>query len=181
MPLRMTVTKRPHMTNVGENVEKGELLYPDGGNVNCCGHMENSMEVLQKTNSRTTVWSNNSTPVYIARKKKSWSINSERYMYPVVHSIVVKLRPILCDSMDCNIPGFPVLYYLPEFAQTHVHWVGVAIPPSHPLSSPSPPALSHSHHQGLFQWVGSLHQVAKVLELQLQHQSFQWIFKTDFL
>ena len=54
MPLRMTVTKRPHMTNVGENVEKGELLYPDGGNVNCCGLMENSMEVLQKTNTRTT-------------------------------------------------------------------------------------------------------------------------------
>ena len=82
--------------------------------------------------------------------------------------------------MDCNTPGFPVLHYLPEFAQTHVHWVSDAIRPSHPLS-PSSPAFNLSQHQGLFQWVGSLHQVAKVLELQLQHLSFQWIFSTDFL
>ena len=68
---------------------------------------------------------------------------------------------------------------LPEFAQTHVHWVGDAVQPSHHLSSPSPLALSLSQHQGLFQWVGSSYQVAKVLELQ--HQSFQWIFKVDFL
>ena len=78
--------------------------------------------------------------------------------------------------MNCNTPGFPVLHYLPEFAQTHVHWMSDAIQPSHPLSSASPPALSLSQHQGLFQWVGSSHQVAKVLELQFQHQSFQWIF-----
>ena len=75
-----------------------------------------------------------------------------------------------------------VLHHLPEFDQTHVHWVDVAIQPSHPLSSPSPPALIFPH-QGLFQWLGSSHQVARVLELQLQlqHQSFQWIFKVDFL
>ena len=78
--------------------------------------------------------------------------------------------------MNCNTPGFPVLHYLPEFAQTHVHWISDAIQPSHPLSSASPPALSLSQHQGLFQGVGSSHQVAKVLELQFQHQSFQWIF-----
>ena len=65
------------------------------------------------------------------------------------------------------MPGFPILHYLPEFAQTHVHWVSDAIQPSHPLSLPSPPALSLFQHQGLFQWVDSLHQVAKVLELQL--------------
>ena len=82
--------------------------------------------------------------------------------------------------MDCSIPGFPVHHQLPELAQTHVHWVGDAIQPSHPLLSPSPPAFSLSQHQGLFQWVSSSHQVAKVLELQLQHQSFQWIFRTDF-
>ena len=77
--------------------------------------------------------------------------------------------------------GFPVLHYLQEFAQTHVYWVSDAIQPSHPLSSPSPPALNLSQHQGLFQWVSSSHQVIKVLELQLPHQSFQWIFRVDFL
>ena len=83
--------KRPQITNVGEDVEKAELLYPDGGNVNCCGHMENSMEFPQKANTRTTVWSNNSTPVYISRKKKSRSTSSKRYVYPVVYSTVVQL------------------------------------------------------------------------------------------
>ena len=87
----------------------------------------------------------------------------------------------LCDPMDCSTPGFPVHHQLPELAQIHVHRVGDAIQPSHPLASPSPPAFSVSQHQGLFQWVSSLHQVAKVLEFQLQHQSFQWIFRTDFL
>ena len=80
----------------------------------------------------------------------------------------------LCDPMDCSTPGFLVLHYLPEFTQTHVHWVCDAIQSSHPLLSPSPPAWSLSQHQGLFKWVRSLHEVAKVLELQLQHQSFQW-------
>ena len=84
--------------------------------------------------------------------------------------------------MDCSTPGFPVYHQLPEFTQTHVCWVSDAIQPSyHPLSSPSPPAFNLSQHQGLFKHVSSLHQVAKVLEFQLQHQSFQWIFRTDFL
>ena len=87
----------------------------------------------------------------------------------------------LCDSVDCNTPDFPVLHRLPELAQTHVHWVSDAIQPSLHLPSPSPPAFNFSQHQGLFQWVSSLHQVAKVLKFQLQHQSFQWIFTTDFL
>ena len=73
-----------------------------------------------------------------------------------------------------------ILHHLPELAQTHVHWVGDAIQPSH-LSSPSPPAFNLSQGQGLVQWVSSSHQVAKVLELQVQHQSFQWIFRVDFL
>ena len=80
--------------------------------------------------------------------------------------------------MDCNTPGFPVLHHLPELAQTHVHWVGDAIQPF-VLCHPSPPAFNLSQRQGLFLWVGSLHQVTKVLELQ--HQSFQWIFRVDFL
>ena len=89
--------------------------------------------------------------------------------------------PTLCNSMDCNVPGFPVHHYLLDFAQTHVHWVSDAIQPSHPLSPPSPPAFNLSQHRGLFQWVISSNQVAKVLKLQLQHQSFQWIFRSDFL
>ena len=87
----------------------------------------------------------------------------------------------LCDPMDCSSPGLPVHHQLPEFTQTHVCWVGDAIQPSHPLSSPSPPALNLSQHQGLLKWVSSLHQVARVFALQLQHQSFQWIFRTDLL
>ena len=75
--------------------------------------------------------------------------------------------------MDCSTPGFPVHHQLLKLAQTHVHLVGDAIQTSHPLSSPSPHAFSLSQHQGLFQGVSSSHQVAKVLELQLQHQSFQ--------
>ena len=83
--------------------------------------------------------------------------------------------------MDCSMPGFLVYHQLLEFAQTHVHWVGDAIQTSHPLSSPFPPTFNLSQHQGLFEWVSSLHQVTKVLEIQLQHQSFQWTFRTDFL
>ena len=94
---------------------------------------------------------------------------------------VAESYPTLCNPMDFSTPGFPVCYYLLEFPQTHVHWVDDAIQPSHPLLPPSPPPLNPSQHQGLFQWVSSSHQVAKVLELQLQHQSVQWIFRTDFL
>ena len=86
----------------------------------------------------------------------------------------------LWDPMDYSTPGFPVHHQLPEVAQTHVHQVSDAIQQFHPLLSPSPPAPNLSQHQDLFQWVSSSHQVAKVLELQLQHQSFQWIFRTDF-
>ena len=75
--------------------------------------------------------------------------------------------------------ALPVHHQLPESTQTHVHWVSDAIQPSHPLPSPSPPAFNLSHHQGLFQWGSSSHQTAKVLEFQLQHQSFQGIFRTD--
>ena len=82
---------------------------------------------------------------------------------------------------DCSTPGFPVHHQLPELTETQVHCIGEASQPSHPLSSPSPPTFNLSQHQGLFQWVSSSHQVAKVLEFQLQYQSFQWIFRTDFL
>ena len=86
------------------------------------------------------------------------------HRYRLVTSLccsVVKWCLTLCDPMDCSTPGFPVLHHLVEFAQTHVHWVNNAIQPSHPLSSPSPPALNLSKHQGLFQWVVSLHRWPK--------------------
>ena len=95
-----------------------------------------------------------------------------------VFSSVAQSHPTLCDPMNHSTPGLPVHHQLPEFTQTHVHWVSEAIQPSHPLSSPSP-TLNLSQHQGLFQWVSSSHEVAKVLEFQLQHQSFQWTPRTD--
>ena len=86
-----------------------------------------------------------------------------------IFSSVTQLCPALCDPMDCSTPGLPVHHQLPEFTQTHVHWVNDAIQLSHTLSSPSPPAFILSHHQGLFKWVSSSNQGAKVLEIQLQH------------
>ena len=88
--------------------------------------------------------------------------------------------------MNCSTPGLPVYHQLPEFTQSHVHWIGDAIQPSHPQSSPSPPAPNPSQHQGLFQWVNSSHEVAKILEFKLQHQSLQWTrglisFRMDWL
>ena len=107
------------------------------------------------------------------RIKSMWSSQSVQFSHSVVST--------LFDPMDCSTPGFPVHHQFPEFTQTHVHWVGDAIQPSHPLSSPCPPTFNLFQHQGLFQSVSSLQQVAKVLEFQLQHQSFQWIFRIDFL
>ena len=101
-------------------------------------------------------------------------------------SSVTQSCPALWEPMDCSMPGFLVHHLLPEFSQTHIHWMGDAIQPSHPLSSPSPPTFNLSQLQGLFQWVSSSHQLAKVSELQLQQQSFQWIsglisFRTDWV
>ena len=114
-------------------------------------------------------------PVWFLFTWKLSLVCSSKFSYSVAQSCPT-LQP-----HDCNMPGFPVHHQLQEFTQTHAHWVGDAIQPSHPLSSPAPPAFILSQHQGLFQWVSSPHQVAKVLEFQLQHQSFQWIFRTDFL
>ena len=86
---------------------------------------------------------------------------------------VTQSCPTLCDPMNRSMPGLPGHHQLPEFTQTHVHWVSDAIQPSHPLLSPSPPAPNPSQHRSLFQWVNSSHEVAKVLEFRLQHHSFQ--------
>ena len=100
----------------------------------------------------------------------------------LVHfSSVAQSCPTLCDPMACSTPGFPVHHQLPELTQTHVHWVSDAVQPSHPVSSLSSPACNPPQHQGLFKWVSSLHQVAQVLEFQLQHQSFQWTPRTGLL
>ena len=96
-------------------------------------------------------------------------------------SSVAQSCPTLWDPMECSMPGFSVLHHLLEVTQTHVHQVGDAIEPSYSLSSPSPPAFNLSQHQGLFQWVSSSHQVAKVLELQPQNLSLEWIVRIDFL
>ena len=96
-------------------------------------------------------------------------------------SIVTQSCPTLCDPMNHSMPGLPVHHQIPEFTQTHAHRVSDTIQPSHPLSSPSPPALNLSQHQSLFKWVSSSHQVAKVLQFQLQHHSFQWTPRTDLL
>ena len=96
------------------------------------------------------------------------------YLTSFQFSSVAQSCPTLFDPMNHSTPGLPVHHQLPEFTQTHVHWVGDAIQPSRHLLPPSPPALNLSQHQGLFKWVSSSHQVAKVLEFQLQHESFQW-------
>ena len=99
----------------------------------------------------------------------------------VQFSSVAQLCLTLWDPMNCSTPGFPVHHQLPELTQSHVHRVNDVILPSHPLLSPSLPAFNLPQQQGLYQWVSSSHQMAKLLEFPFQHQSFQWIFRTDFL
>ena len=125
-------------------------------------------------------------------RRKTFRLSLLSVMFALVYHVWLLLcsgsvqfsLSVVSDSLQPHglcTPGFPVHYQLPELAQTHVHEVSDAIQPSHPLLSPSPPAFNLSWHQGLFQWVSSSHQVAKVLEFQLQHQSFQWTFRIDFL
>ena len=113
--------------------------------------------------------------------KDASSLERKLWQISVQFSSVTQLCLTLCNPMDCSTPGFHDHHQLPELAQTHVHWVGDMILPSHPLLSPSHPAFNLSQHQGLFKWVSSSDQVAKLLEFQLQHQSFQRTFRTDFL
>ena len=96
------------------------------------------------------------------------------FMVSVQFSSVAQSCPTLCDPMNCSMPGLPVHHQLPEFIQTHVQRVGDTIQPSHPLFSPSP-ALNLSQHQGLYNWVNSLHQVAKVLEFQVMTLLFNML------
>ena len=108
------------------------------------------------------------------KARTSWRKNHQ-------FSLVIQSYLTLCCPMDCSTLGIPVHHQLLESIQPHVHWVYDAIQPSHPLSSPSLPALNLSQHQDLLHWVSSLYQVVKVLKFQLQHQSFQWTPRTDLL
>ena len=103
------------------------------------------------------------------------------YNISVQFSSVSQSCLTLCDPMNCSTPGLPVHHQLLEFTQTYAHRVSDAIQPFHPRLSPSFPAPNPSQHQGLFQWVSFSREVAKVLEFQLQHQSFQWTPRTDLL
>ena len=136
----------------------------------------------RKDSWNDVLFDDSAVPVQVpGRSELSWAVSTKHTLGSKDSCcLVAQLCPTPCNPVDCSTPGFPVLHHLPEFAQTPVHWVGDAIQPSLPLSSHSP-AFNLSQHQGFFKWVNSLHQVAKVLEFQLQHQSFQWIFRTDFL
>ena len=135
-------------------------------------HCKNSLKVLQKLEKKTrkhpTVDENQHH-----KREVLISISSVQF------SSVAQSCMIFCDPMNCCMTGLPVHHQLPELTQTHVHPVEDAIQPSHPLPSTSPPAPNHSQHQGLFQWVKSSHEVAKVLKFQLQHQPLQWKTRTD--
>ena len=121
----------------------------------------------------------------LLQKREKTTLNYSNYMFffhccSLQFSSVIQSCLTLCDSMECSIPGLPIYHQLLELTQAHDHWVSDAIQPSHSLLSPSP-VFNHSQHQDIFKWVSSAHQVARVIEFQLQHQSFQWIFRTDFL
>ena len=115
------------------------------------------------------------------KSKDACSLEGKLWPTSVQLSSVAQSCPTLCDPMNCSTPGLPVHHQLPEFTQIHVHRVSDAIQPSHPLSSPSLPAPNPSQHQSLFQWINSLHEVAKVLEFQLQHHSLQRNPRADLL
>ena len=121
----------------------------------------------------------------------SFSLYGPPYLHATSHSVnlcsrnptiysVAQLCPTLCDSMDYSTPGLSVPHHLPKFAQVHVHCIGDAIQPSHPLMPSSPSALNPLQHQRVFQSVSCSHKTTKILEFQLQHQSFQRVFRVDF-
>ena len=121
-------------------------------------------------------WANKALVLHSQPQVTSMSKKSVSSVSSVAQSCLT-----LCDPMNCSTPGLPVHHHLLEFTQTHVHRVTDAIQPSHPLSSPSPPAPNPSQHQSLFQWVKPSHEMAKVLEFQLQHHSFQRTPRADLL
>ena len=147
----------------------------------CCRLLVQRRKVVPSGTRNQFVSKAKTTRAIVLPPGKQKIYSSQPGEFWVHFSSVAQSCPTLCDPMNRSRPGLPVHYQLPEFIQTHVHRIGDAIQPSHPLLSPSPPAPNPSQHQGLFQWVSSSHEVAKVLEFQLQHQSFQWTPRTDLL
>ena len=131
---------------------------------------------ISQSCSRRTSLLNWTDPNQVAGRRPNPTILSCPQFSSVAQSCLT-----LCDPMDCRMPGLPVHHRLLESTQTHVHWVSDGIQPSHPLSPPFSPIFNLSQYQGLFKWVSFSHQVAKILEFQLQNLSFQWIFRADFL
>ena len=114
----------------------------------------------------------------------AFSSNDSNHLWRSALTVVVQFPShvrLFATPWTCSPPGFPVPSHLPEFPQVHVHWIGIAIQPSHPLLPSSLSTFNIFQYQGLFQWVSRWHQVPKVLELQLQHSSFQWVFRVNFL
>ena len=144
--------------------------YSQTGHIECIGHDRHAHK-SSKCRMNSTIMTRN------GEISSAWWT---REGISVQFSSVIQSCLTLCNPVNQSTPGLPVHHQPPESTQIHVHWDGDAIQPSHP----SPPAFNHSQHQSLFQWVqwvSSLHQVAKVLALGLQHQSSQWIFRIDFL
>ena len=142
-------------------------------------HCFDSQWLLSSTTSSMCSETSLSLPTIASQHLKKWLAAKRSSMN--CHSSVAKSSLTLCSPGDCSMPESPVLHYLLDSAQIHVHWVSDAIQPSHPLPPPSLPSLNLSQHQGLFKWAVSSHQVAKVLEPQLQHQFFQRISSVGFL
>ena len=148
------------MQPISEVLTKSNVIIHDYGTCNIMHNSARYSELMPDRKKKCLKWDH-------------WG--PEGYCPSTVQfSSVAQSCPTLCNPMNRSMPGLLVHHQLPEFTQTHVYQVGDAIQPSHPLSSPSPPALNPSQHQGLCQWVNSLHEVAKALEFQPQHQSFQW-------
>ena len=147
------------------------------GRESCMSPWIHSLGFLLKSQSRAFHYNTIFTSV------TSWYTHTHTHTHTHTYqfSSVAQSCPTLCDPMDCSKWGFPIHHQLLKPAQTHVYRVGDTIQPSHPLLSPCPPAFNLSQHQSPFQWVSFSHQVANVLEFQIQHQSFKWIFRTDFL
>ena len=146
-----------------------------------------SKESMKKKNHRTN-WVQQDHRYKIKIKPIVYLYISSEYVGKKIkiqyHLSVQFSHSVVSDSLwphDCSTPGFLAHHQLLELTQTHVYWVGDVIQPSHLLLSSSPPAFDLSQHQGLFQCVSSLHHVAKLLEFQLQHQSFQWVLRTDLI
>ena len=144
----------------------------------CVGHSKHPLPTTQEKTLHMDItrWSTMKSDV-TQEELKRWVTSS---CYCCCCS-VAKSCPTPCNTMNCSMPGLPVPLYLLEFAQLHVLWVSDFIQPSHPLLPFSPLAFNLPQHQGLFQWVSSLHQVTRVLEPRLHHQSFQWMFSFYFL